>query len=81
MTEWLTEILNGLGLPGIVLLLALARLIPPLPAEAVVPLAGTAAENLFDLAGVALAGGLGSALGRLMVNQEVNARQGKINVL
>ncbi|HYE01476.1 MAG TPA: DedA family protein [Alphaproteobacteria bacterium] len=67
MTEWLTGILDHFGYVGIFLMLALARSVPPIPAETVVPLAGVAAaQGQFNLALVALAGGLGSAVGELV---------------
>lgn len=66
MTEWVTGIINELGYVGIFLLLVLARVVPPVPAETVIPLAGMgAATGSFDLAAVVLAGGLGSAVGEL----------------
>ncbi|PWC54717.1 DedA family protein [Azospirillum sp. TSO22-1] len=66
MTEWVTGIVAELGYGGIFLLLVLARVVPPVPAETVIPLAGMgAATGSFSLAGVILAGGLGSAVGEL----------------
>ena len=65
MTEWLTDILYSLGYAGIAVLVALARLVPPIPAEAVIPLSGTAARGLLDLFLIAIAGGVGSAIGEL----------------
>ena len=66
MTEWLTATLTSQGYLGIFLLLALARSVPPVPAETVVPLAGlAAADGELSLPLVAVAGGLGSALGEL----------------
>jgi membrane protein DedA with SNARE-associated domain len=67
MTEWLTGVLGSLGYLGIFLLLILARSVPPVPAETVIPLAGLAAANgELSLPLVALAGGLGSAVGELV---------------
>ncbi|WP_431857188.1 DedA family protein [Azospirillum sp.] len=66
MTEWVTGIVAELGYGGIFLLLVLARVVPPVPAETVIPLAGMgAATGTFNLAAVILAGGLGSAVGEL----------------
>ena len=65
MTEWLVDILHAFGYWGIFLLLFVARLIPPLPAETIVPLAGTAATGVPDLLLIAVAGGLGSVAGEL----------------
>jgi membrane protein DedA with SNARE-associated domain len=67
MTEWLTGILGSLGYLGIFALLILARSVPPVPAESVIPLAGlAAAQGEFSLPLIALAGGLGSAVGELV---------------
>jgi membrane protein DedA with SNARE-associated domain len=66
MQEWVAQVLETLGYGGIFLLLVLARTVPPIPAETVIPLAGMAAmRGEFDLVGVAVAGGLGSAVGEL----------------
>jgi membrane protein DedA with SNARE-associated domain len=66
LTEWLTATLTSQGYLGIFLLLALARSVPPVPAETVVPLAGlAAADGQLSLPLVAVAGGLGSAVGEL----------------
>ena len=40
MTEWMVEVMHSMGYVGIFLLLVLARVIPPVPAETVIPLAG-----------------------------------------
>jgi membrane protein DedA with SNARE-associated domain len=67
VTEWLTSVIGSLGYVGIFLLLVLARSVPPVPAEATIPLAGLAAANgELSLPLVALAGGLGSAVGELV---------------
>ncbi len=67
MTAWLEQVVDGLGYPGIFLLLALSRAIPPVPAEAVVPLAGLAAANgRLSFAMVVLSAGLGSAAGEFL---------------
>lgn len=67
MTEWIVAIVQQLGYAGIFLMLVLARVLPPVPAEAVIPLAGMgAAEGSFNLFLVALAGGLGSAVGEMV---------------
>lgn len=67
MTEWIIQVVQDLGYAGIFLLLILARVLPPVPAETVIPLAGmAAAAGEFNLLLVALAAGLGSAVGELM---------------
>jgi len=67
LTNWLVDVMHALNYVGIFLLLVLARVIPPIPAESVIPLAGiAAAHGEYSLAGIALAGGLGSMVGQLV---------------
>ncbi|MCG5242062.1 DedA family protein [Azospirillum doebereinerae] len=67
MTEWIIQIVQDFGYVGIFLMLVLARVLPPIPAETVIPLAGMgAASGQFNLLLVALAAGLGSAVGELV---------------
>lgn len=66
MTEWTIGIVQDFGYLGIFLMLILARVLPPVPAETVIPLAGMgAASGDFNLLLIALAAGLGSAVGEL----------------
>lgn len=67
MTDWLVEVLHSMHYVGIFVLLVLARVVPPIPAESVIPLAGlAAARGEYSLLGIALAGGLGSLAGQLV---------------
>lgn len=67
LTDWLVQVMHHLHYVGIFLLVALARIFPPLPAESVIPLAGIgAATGEFTLAGIAVAGGLGSLAGQMV---------------
>ncbi|WP_448206835.1 DedA family protein [Azospirillum sp. sgz302134] len=67
LTNWLVEVMHAMNYAGIFLLLVLARVIPPIPAESVIPLAGlAAAHGEYSLFGIALAGGLGSLVGQLV---------------
>jgi membrane protein DedA with SNARE-associated domain len=67
MTEWLATEVNAWGYLGIFFLTLAARAIPPLPTEAVIPLAGmAAAAGSLNLWLVAIVGGLGSVAGELM---------------
>ena len=69
LTGWLVDVMHALGYAGIFLLLVLARVIPPVPAESVIPLAGMgAAAGEYSLLGIALAGGLGSLAGSLVAS-------------
>lgn len=67
MTEWIIQIVQQFDYLGIFLMLILARVLPPVPAETVIPLAGMgAATGEFNLLLVALAAGAGSAVGELV---------------
>ncbi|EWY38759.1 alkaline phosphatase [Skermanella stibiiresistens SB22] len=66
MIDWITGLMNSLGYAGIALLMFLENVFPPIPSEAVMPLAGfTAAEGPLTLIGVIIAGTVGSLLGAL----------------
>ncbi|MGY2895233.1 DedA family protein [Deinococcus sp. UYEF24] len=66
MAEWTLDLMNTLGYLGIVLLMVLENLFPPLPSELILPAAGfAAARGDLNLVGVILAGALGSVLGTL----------------
>lgn len=66
MLEWITNTINSMGYPGIVLLMFLENLFPPIPSEVIMPLAGFAAtQGEMRLTYVVLAGTLGSLLGTL----------------
>lgn len=67
LTDWLVQVMHQLNYVGIFLLLVLARVVPPVPAESVIPLAGIgAATGEYSLVGIAVAGGLGSLVGQLV---------------
>ena len=66
MAEWTLNLMNSLGYLGIVLLMILENLFPPLPSELILPAAGfAAARGDLNLPGVVLSGALGSVLGTL----------------
>ena len=66
MTGWITALVDALGYPGIVLVMFLENVFPPLPSELIMPLAGfSASRGTLRLPGVILAGTLGSVLGAL----------------
>ncbi|WP_407570006.1 DedA family protein [Deinococcus altitudinis] len=66
MAEWTLDLMNNLGYLGIVLLMVLENLFPPLPSELILPAAGfAAARGDLNLPLVVLAGALGSVLGTL----------------
>jgi len=66
MVQWTLDLMNDLGYLGIVLLMVLENLFPPLPSELILPAAGfAAARGDLNLIGVTLSGALGSVLGTL----------------
>ena len=66
MLEWVKNIMNSLGYPGVVLLMFVENIFPPIPSELVMPLASfTAAQGELSLVGVVIAGTLGSVIGAL----------------
>jgi membrane protein DedA with SNARE-associated domain len=67
MTEWITGLMERWGYGGILLLMFLENLFPPLPSEVIMPLAGfTAAQGDLHFAGVLVSGVTGSVLGTLL---------------
>jgi membrane protein DedA with SNARE-associated domain len=66
MLDWITTIIETLSYPGIVLLMALENLFPPLPSELIMPLAGyVASQGRLATPWVIAAGTVGSVLGAL----------------
>ncbi len=66
MIDWIQNLMDSLGYLGIVLLMILENVFPPIPSELILPSAGFAASR-GDLSflGVVLAGTLGSVIGTL----------------
>lgn len=66
--EWVQYITEWLGYPGIFFLMLIENIIPPLPSELVMPLAGSlVAEGRLAMPGVLLAGTLGSVAGAVLL--------------
>jgi len=66
MLDWIIKTVDALGYGGIALLMFLENLIPPIPSELIMPLAGfTAARGGMSLPAVIAAGVFGSVLGAL----------------
>lgn len=64
LTNLIIHTISSLGYLGVVLLMAIESACVPLPSEIIVPFAGfLAGTGRFTLFGVALAGGVGSAIG------------------
>lgn len=66
MLEWITNIINSLSYLGIMLLMFLENIFPPIPSEVIMPLSGFAAtQGKLNIALVILAGTAGTVLGGL----------------
>jgi membrane protein DedA with SNARE-associated domain len=66
MHEWVTNTVESLGYAGILLLMFLENLFPPIPSELIMPLAGyTAREGDLTFWNVVLAGSAGATLGAI----------------
>lgn len=64
ITSFIINIIDTLGYPGIVLLMAIESAAIPLPSEIIMPFSGfLVSEGRFTLQGIALAGALGSVFG------------------
>lgn len=66
MTDWVTRAVESMGYWGVVLLMFLENVVPPIPSELIMPLAGyQAARGDMTFWGVVIAGTVGSVLGAL----------------
>lgn len=66
MVKWIVALVLSMGIYGVALLMAIENVILPLPSELIMPLAGFAASRgKMSLAGVIIAGAMGSVLGAL----------------
>jgi membrane protein DedA with SNARE-associated domain len=64
LTEWVTDIVETLGYPGVALLVAIENVFPPIPSEVVLGLAGyTAARGDAWVVGMIIAATIGSVVG------------------
>jgi membrane protein DedA with SNARE-associated domain len=68
--EWTRAVMDAFGYPGLVFIMILENVFPPIPSEIVLPLAGALSHGdgaIFSLPLVVIAGGLGSVLGALIL--------------
>ena len=66
--QWAMDLMQNLGYPGIILIVALENIFPPIPSEVILPFAGfLVARGSLSLAGVVIAATLGSMLGALVL--------------
>ncbi|BAC88496.1 DedA family protein [Gloeobacter violaceus] len=67
MLERVIEVVGTLGYLGIAALMFLETVVPPIPSEAIMPLAGVAAaQGKLNLLGVVVSGTIGALLGNLL---------------
>ena len=66
MLKWIIEVISAMGYAGIVFLMFIENVFPPIPSELIVPLAGfLVTKGQLTFVGVVLAGTFGSVLGSL----------------
>lgn len=68
MAKWITDLVYSTGYFGIVLLMFIENVFPPIPSELIMPLAGfMVTKNQLSLVGIIIAGTVGSVLGALPI--------------
>ncbi|AVT36921.1 DedA family protein [Plantactinospora sp. BB1] len=68
LTGWIAGVIDAMGVPGVGLLVALENIIPPVPSELVLAMAGyLAGEGRMNVVLVALSATAGSVLGALLL--------------
>lgn len=68
MIDWATEVIDSIGLIGVAFLVALESVVPPIPSELVLLLAGfNVDQGNFTLVGAVLAATAGSVVGALIL--------------
>lgn len=64
MVDWITDLIDSIGLVGVALLVALENVFPPIPSEVILLLAGYNVElNRFNYFGAIIAATVGSIIG------------------
>jgi membrane protein DedA with SNARE-associated domain len=64
---WAQSVVSTMGYPGLVLVMFLENIFPPIPSEVILPLAGSLAlEGRFTLLGVTIMGSVGSVAGAVV---------------
>lgn len=68
LAEFVTNVIESIGYPGLTILVALENVFPPIPSEVILPLAGfMTGQGRFNFALVILATTLGSVIGALVL--------------
>lgn len=66
MSDWITDLVETMGYAGLVLLMFLENVFPPIPSEVIMPLAGFgASDGKYSLVFVILTGLAGTLAGAL----------------
>ena len=66
MSEWIKSIIQTIGYPGIISLMFIENVFPPIPSELIMPFAGyIAGEGSLNIFGVIAAGSCGAVIGAL----------------
>src|SRR5579864_6514595 len=64
VASWIVDVISATGYLGVVILMAIESAAIPLPSEVIMPFAGyLVTTGQFSLAGIALAGAVGSVIG------------------
>ncbi|MCU0815803.1 MAG: DedA family protein [Cypionkella sp.] len=67
MQDWVFQLVEGGGYAGVLFLMFLETMFPPIPSEVIMPIAGiVAASGALSLSGVIVAGTLGAMLGNTL---------------
>ena len=68
MLQWISGVMNSMSYFGIIFLMFLENVFPPVPSELIMPLAGfSTTQGKMSLIGVTIAGMIGSVLGALPI--------------
>ncbi|CAN5538121.1 DedA family protein [soil metagenome] len=68
LTDWVTDVVHALGYVGVAFLVALESVLPPIPSELILPLAGfVAGQGEASLLGMIVAATVGSVVGALVL--------------
>src|SRR5687767_13555674 len=68
MSDWIKSIIEGFSYPGILFLMLLENVFPPIPSELIMPLAGfISTQGQLSFVGVVIAGTLGSVVGAIVL--------------
>ena len=68
MSDWIKSIIEGFSYPGILLLMLLENVFPPIPSELIMPLAGfISTQGQLSFVGLVIAGTLGSVIGAIVL--------------